>query len=311
MNRGRRVDIGASGDGEPLRQVAVGVRPGDEGPVAALLESECGSPPVTFTDLTTGECTVSAYLPLSRAQAAPMRSRLQGRLKALCAGGEVTGPVTVRMRRVPARDWSESWKRHFKPIAIGQLLLVLPTWSRRRPRSGQVRVLLDPGLSFGTGQHATTRYCLERIVALRRPDRLQSLWDVGTGSGLLAIAAARLGYGPVGALDHDPAAVRIAGENCRLNGVADRIVPEVADLTRLPRRPDRRYDVVCANLMADLLVSERARLVARLKSGGALVVAGILREQFPSVERALEGSGLRRCGARTEGEWRSGWFRAP
>jgi len=296
---------------ESLRQIAVTVRPAAEEEVAALLEEEFGQAAVSHTDLATGWCTVSVYWGLPLAEVPATRALLREALRDLAAGGLQLGPARVGIRKVAARDWSESWKRHFRPIEIGRSLLVRPTWSRRRTRPGQAEVLLDPGLSFGTGQHPTTRYCLERIVALRRPGESQALLDAGTGSGLLAIAAAKVGYSPVAAFDHDPEAVRIARENCRLNGMEDRVCPVQADLTRLPRRPAERYAVICANLISDLLVAERERLVARLAPGGALVVAGILAAQFPEVEWAMAALGLRRRGARTEGEWRSGWFRAP
>ena len=139
------------------------------------------------------------------------------------------------MRR---EDWAESWKRHFKPIEIGDALLVKPSWSKRRPRKNQAVVILDPGLSFGTGQHPTTAFCLREIVRLKlakergrlarefktrhhadEPSALQSFLDIGTGSGILAIAAAKLGYQPVHAFDFDAEAVRIARANARANRV--------------------------------------------------------------------------------------------
>lgn len=296
---------------EALREIAVTVLPVAEDEVAALLQEEFGHAPAIHTDLATGWSTVSVFWGLPLAEIPSTRALLREGLRDLAFEGLDLGPARIRIRKVAARDWSESWKRHFRPIEIGRSLLVRPTWSRRRVRAGQAEVLLDPGLSFGTGQHPTTRYCLEQIVALRRPGEAQSLLDAGTGSGLLAIAAAKLGYGPVAAFDYDPESVRIARENCRLNGVSRQVEPFQADLTRLPRRSKERHPVVCANLISDLLIAERERLTARVAPGGALVVAGILASQFPEVERALAALGLKRGGARTEGEWRSGWFRAP
>ncbi|HRI14816.1 MAG TPA: 50S ribosomal protein L11 methyltransferase, partial [Verrucomicrobiota bacterium] len=164
--------------------------------------------------------------------------------------------------------------------------------------------------SFGTGQHATTRFCLEQLVMLRRSDSVQSLLDAGTGSGTLAISAAKPGYTLVEAFDFDAAAVRTATENCALNGL-NSVNLKRLDLTRLPRRSRVKFDVVCANLLADLLVAERRRLRARIKPGGAIILAGILATQFQDVERAFAEIGFRRLQARTEKEWRSGLFRAP
>ena len=137
---------------------------------------------------------------------------------------------------------------------------------------------------------------LERIVHLRRKGKPQSLLDAGSGSGILAIAGAKLGYSPVEAFDYDPEAVRISKANCRLNGVESVVQPVEADLTKMPRRSRERFDVICANLICDLLIAEHRRLLARLKPRGSLVVAGILETQFPEVERALTASGLRRRG---------------
>ena len=127
----------------------------------------------------------------------------------------------MRLNKVPPEDWAESWKRHFKPIEIGGDLLILPSWSKRKPKTGQAVVVLDPGLSFGTGQHATTSFCLNEIVKLRRSSKASelSLLDGGTGSGILAIAAAKLGYKPVEAFDFDPVSVRVARANATSNGV--------------------------------------------------------------------------------------------
>ncbi|MBL9171959.1 MAG: 50S ribosomal protein L11 methyltransferase [Verrucomicrobiales bacterium] len=296
---------------ELLRQISITVAPEAEEDVAELLREEFGQPPSSHLDLATGLCTVSVYWGLPASEIPAARASLREGLKDLVLGGLDIRPGRIGIRKVPPRDWSESWKRHFRPIEVGRTLLVQPTWSRRKPKAGQALVLLDPGLSFGTGQHATTRYCLERITQLRRPGSPQSMLDAGSGSGILAIAAAKLGYSPVAAFDYDAEAVRISRTNCRLNGVEGQVQPELKDLTKMPRKTGERFDVVCANLICDLLVAEHGRLLARLKPRGSLVVAGILESQFPEVERALTASGLRKRGARTEGEWRSGWFEAP
>jgi ribosomal protein L11 methyltransferase len=211
------------------------------------------------------------------------------------------------------KDWrgskvSESWKRHFHPLAIGRSLLVKPSWSKTRPAKNQAVVVLDPGLSFGTGQHPTTSFCLRQIVRNRKPGAAQSFLDIGTGSGILAIAAAKLGYAPVHAFDFDPKSVRVARENARKNRVENKIRLTRGDVTRLPLRPARQYDLICANLISNLLISERWRIVNRLKPGGTLVLAGILAAEFGEVERAFAGLKLRRVAGRTENEWRSGAF---
>jgi ribosomal protein L11 methyltransferase len=203
-------------------------------------------------------------------------------------------------------NWAESWKRHFKPIEIGSKLLIKPTWSKRRPRANQAVVVLDPGLSFGTGQHPTTRFCLEQIVSFRRAEQRQAFLDIGTGSGILAIAAAKLGYLPVHGFDLDAAAVRIARANAAKNGVSRKIRLVKKDVS--DQKPSGKYDLICANLLADLLLTERKRIVGLLKPEGRLVLAGILKLQFHDVQGAYECAGLRLVASRGEDEWKSGAF---
>ena len=168
--------------------------------------------------------------------------------------------------------------------------------------------MLDPGLSFGTGQHPTTRFCLEQLVAARRNEQEQCFLDMGTGSGILAISATKMGYRPVEAFDFDPDAIRIARGNASKNQVSRRVRFTTQDLSRLPLKPARRSDVICANLITDLLLAERPRVLTRLAPGGTLVLAGILRSQFAAVRRAYESAGLKLKERRTENEWESGAF---
>ena len=205
----------------------------------------------------------------------------------MARGGLDIGPGSISLTRISQRDWAESWKLHFKPLVIGSVLLLKPSWSRRRPRRGQAVVILDPGLSFGTGRHPTTAFCLRELVARRPRADARSCLDIGTGSGILAIAAAKLGYGPVDALDCDPESIRIARANARRNGVSARIRFLRQDLTGLPRRSARKYSVICANLVIEPALAERERILARLHPDGALIVAGILKSEFGQVQNCL------------------------
>lgn len=272
------------------------------------LERITGITPGIHTDVQTGAVTVSAFLELPDARVPQLRRDVREEVSGLKASGIDPAPAGISIRKVPARDWAESWKRHFKPVSIGRKLLVKPTWNRKKPAPGQALVLLDPGLSFGTGQHATTRFCLQELVDVRDADRPQSLLDAGMGSGILALAGVALGFGPVEGFDFDPDCVRTAGENAALNGMTDKVTFEHADVTRLPKRPKRRFDVVCANLMADLLVLVAPVLVNRVAPGGRLILAGILTTQFPAVEEAFAKLGWRRLHDCVEREWKSGSF---
>jgi len=135
-----------------------------------------------------------------------------------------------------------------------------------------------------------------------------SFLDMGTGSGILAIAAAKLGCQPVEAFDYDPESVRVARENARRNRVEPRILLKRADLTKLPRRAGRQFDLVCANLISNLLMAEREKIVSRVAAGGTLVLAGILATEFPQVCRSFEAMGMKLVRQRMEREWASGAF---
>lgn len=292
-----------------LRSISITTSLSAEDTVGVLLELEQGQTPSSYADALTRLSTVSVYGEIETRDVAGIKRRLREGLQVLAADGIDVAPARIQVKKVPAHDWSESWKRHFKPLDLGPRLLVKPTWSRRVPKKTQALVVLDPGLSFGTGQHATTRFCLEQLVALRDPQSSsQSMLDVGTGSGILAIAAVKLGYQPVNAFDFDADCVRVANENTELNGVAAVLIVTHDDITQVPKKPKQRYSVVCANLIYDLLIAERDRLLARVAPGGSLVLAGILETQFGVVRKAFEAAGWKLVVATTDKEWRSGTF---
>lgn len=291
-----------------LRCVSVTVNPATEEAISELLARVFGVATAVFTDLEAGISRAQVYVTISASELMARKGELKAGLKLITAAGLDTAEAAIRSRRLKPQDWTESWKRHFKPLAIGDQLLIKPSWSKRRPRAGAQVIILDPGLSFGTGQHPTTRYCLEQLARARRKDTPQSFLDMGTGTGILAIAADKLGYHPVEAFDFDHAAVRIARENAKLNK-SGKIRLTCRDLTCLAPTTQKKFDVICANLTHDLLTTERARILNRLKRGGTLILAGILNEQFAAVERVFLHEGLHRKGRRTEGEWTSGIFR--
>jgi ribosomal protein L11 methyltransferase len=203
-------------------------------------------------------------------------------------------------------DWKESWKRHFKPMSVGDALLIKPSWSKKHATKSQKVIVLDPGLSFGTGQHATTSYCLNEIVHLRNTKTSQSFLDIGTGSGILAIAAAKMGYSPIYAIDYDPDAIRIAKQNAKRNRVDHKIHFEHRDLTQIKIRHFPRCDLIAANLIYDMLCTEAKRITSWLKPGANLILAGILREQFLQVRKSYERFGLKLSRSKMHNEWHSG-----
>lgn len=291
-----------------LWEISVVIDPEVEEAVTELAQSVFRLLPSVYQDAESGATTVAVYWPETARPGRRALKALVAGLKEIEQCGLAIGPGVVTVRKLRPQDWAESWKRHFKPIQIGRALLIKPSWSQRRGRKGQAVVVLDPGLSFGTGQHPTTEFCLKQLVAARRPGQAQSFLDIGTGSGILAIAAAKLGYRPVRAIDFDRAAVRVARENARRNRVLNMITVVHADLTRLPVDSRVKYDLVCANLTADLLLSARDRILKRLGPRGRLVLAGILQTQFAPVTCSYRAAGLRLLSAEASQEWKSGLF---
>jgi len=226
---------------------------------------------------------VRLYLPEDGATPALRRSlRLALRFLPL------SGPLRWRRpRRLRDEDWQRAWQRHLRARRIGRLLL-RPPWDGTRARASDLVIEIEPGLAFGSGEHPTTALCLEAISRLVRGG--ERVLDLGTGSGILAIAAARLGAARVLALDIDPQAARSARDNARRNGVQE--VVEVQEGTLTPELAEG-FDLVCANI--DGLTLERlAPLLARaLAPGGRLLLSGFLTETAPALAQAFEALGLR------------------
>jgi ribosomal protein L11 methyltransferase len=289
-----------------LTKVSISIHAEAEDAVSALMETIFGQTPSIYTDARTGRTQASLYL--DEPPGATQRNKLSLALRNLKSDRVDVGPGRITVASVPREDWAESWKKHFKPIAVGDALLIKPSWSKLRPKKGQAVVVIDPGLSFGTGQHATTSFCLHQLVACRAPKTKQAFLDIGTGSGILAIAAAKLGYDTIDAFDFDPESIRVARENASHNDAADEVHLSRKDLTKMPQQSARRYDVICANLIYDLLIQEADRICNRLKPQGQLVLAGILKTQFSRVRKAYESRGFKLRASKVEREWQSGRF---
>jgi ribosomal protein L11 methyltransferase len=302
---------------KPLWRISVVTTTEAEDAVGELLASVLGLAAVAYFDLERQTSHVSVFVEQGKFSPIAARREIAAGLERIKSFGLNIGAGKIEIVRVKHEDWAESWKKHFKPIEIRirgnrrpQLpsLLVKPSWSKKRTAKNQAVVILDPGLSFGTGQHPTTSFCLHEIVRCLKSGDLSSFLDIGTGSGILAIAAVKLGYSPVQAFDFDPESVRVAKENARKNRVAERLKVTRGDITNLPLRPARQFDLICANLISTLLIAERRRIVNRLKRGGTLVLAGILAAEFAEVERAFNDLNLKLHSSRVQNEWCSGSF---
>ncbi len=213
--------------------------------------------------------------------------------------GERVGVVKERLRellgsspeititQIREEDWAEAWKAYFKPELIGQIV-IKPSWETYQPQGPEIVVELDPGMAFGTGTHPTTRMCVLLLQELVR-DSTRML-DIGTGSGILAVTAAKLGANPILASDIDPMAVRIALENARLNGVEAQIQAVEGNLLALPI--DEPFELVVANIIANAILEIIPGVPRVLRTGGRFLASGIIEERFPEVEETLNRSGF-------------------
>lgn len=228
-------------------------------------------------------------------------AKITGFLARLPANPPLAPPQVALMGE---EDWANSWKAHFKPLAIGQRLMITPSWEAGQQEEGRAVIVLDPGMAFGTGGHETTRLCLECVEALLVPPpenlAIIKILDLGTGSGILAIAAAKLGAMKIDAVDIDPQAVTVAVENCTLNNVADRINCSSTPLEQL----GDGYQIILANILAEELVRMAPEIVSRMATGGSLILSGILAEREELVRNGFDPFPLSFEASLAAGEWR-------
>ena len=240
--------------------------------------------------------TVKAYLPLDhttdhrRAQI-DVGVRLVGYLAPLSE---------LRERIVTQDEWQNSWKDFFDVLRVGSRIVVCPTWRDHSPRVGDVVVRLDPGMAFGTGHHPTTRMCLESIERILTPG--DAVLDMGCGSGILSIAAAKLGAGRVVGLEIDANAVGVGRANVDLNGVR-RTVDIVQGTLPSPKAPSGSFDLVTANISARVIEDLAAHLVHSLAPGGTLLASGIIDKHVPNVVGSLESCGATVDEQLVDGDW--------
>lgn len=237
------------------------------------------------------------YLPADDRFEASINS-LRAGLAAMTAFGLDPAPAEITLTFVDDDDWASAWRDHYKPIKITDRLTIAPTWSEYEAAAGELVIRLDPGMAFGTGGHPTTRICLRALESLIHGG--ETVADVGTGSGVLAIGAALLGATRVDASDADPVAVKVALSNveeCGLSGVitvreADRLAGAGGD-----------YDIVVANILPNVVRSLAPAAFRALKDGGAYLVSGLTLPHEPDVVEALEDAGFTMAGRWEEEQW--------
>lgn len=240
---------------------------------------------------------VTCYLPVDdRLEKTLLEVR--ARLKALPGFGLEIGKGEVSVRYAADDDWSEAWKQFFHVVRVGKRIVIKPTWEEFSPSRSDLLIELDPGMAFGTGNHATTRLCLQALESCLSRGAL--VVDFGTGSGILAIAAARLGAKLVIAFDSDPLAVTAARANVQQNDLEETIEVHQADSLDFINAP---VDIITANLIADAVAGNARPMASLLREGGILIASGIITEKSAEVQEALQGAGLEVAEVVTEGEW--------
>jgi ribosomal protein L11 methyltransferase len=260
---------------------------------------EQGAVGVVEETLLAGPARLRAFFPVGAGTDA-LAVRVDAYLAGLRALGHAAGP-RARVTPVADADWASAWREHFRPVPVGRSLLITPPWEP--PPAGERIVLaIEPGRAFGTGHHGTTATCLELLESLIAAEHPARALDLGTGSGILAIAAARLGVGEVLACDSDPDAVTAADANAVRNGVGTRVRAIVEDVATLTSPP---APLVLANLLAAAHRTFAARYTALVAPGGALVAGGLLDAEAHEIAEVLAAHGFRREASRSLEGWTS------
>jgi ribosomal protein L11 methyltransferase len=212
-------------------------------------------------------------------------------------------PGTVRTRWLREEDWAEAWKAFFPVLRVSRRLVICPAWLSYRVRPSEAVIRLDPGMAFGTGQHPTTLMCLRALEETVQPGA--RVLDLGAGSGVLALAAARLGAASVLALDTDPLAVRAARDNVRLNGLEAIVRVEEGTLDPSTALRTGPFDVIAANISPSAIVELAGAMAAALESGGVLIAGGFSEARAAEVAAALTAAGVVVERTLSDGEWRT------
>jgi ribosomal protein L11 methyltransferase len=225
-----------------------------------------------------------------RAELAAFQHRWSGLLPGLAA-------ARIRLEQLDEQDWAHNWRTHFAPVRVGRFY-VHPGWE---PAAADAPwpLQIDPGLAFGTGMHPTTRLCLQALEARLGSGPLDSVLDVGCGSGILALAAARAGVERVVAVDDDPIACRVTADNARRNGLSGRLAVALGG----PERAAGAFELVLANILSGALMAMAAALLERLAAGGELVLSGVLAEEQPQLAAHFAAAGCRPLAVEREGDW--------
>lgn len=241
--------------------------------------------------------TVSAYY----ADDEKLQDRLKQIESELAAVEERIGSFrfgNIRFRSLSEKDWANEWKQYFHVTHVGESLVIKPSWEEYTPKDGEHVIKIDPGMAFGTGTHHTTNMCMARLEKVLPANA--EVFDVGTGSGILAIAAALLGAKSIKAVDIDAVAVRVARENIADNGLEDKIEVKEGDLLR---GTEGQADVIIANIIADIIIMLLKDIPGKLKDDGIFLASGIISDRRADVEAAAAEVGMKVDHVDEKGGW--------
>ncbi|MGN7414191.1 MULTISPECIES: 50S ribosomal protein L11 methyltransferase [unclassified Paenibacillus] len=262
---------------------------------------------VPLNDIPEGFAVIKGYFSEGTDMVA-LQSEVNPRIEELPEFGIDTGEVRYETRTVDENDWATAWKQYFKPVRVSERLTIKPTWEEYTPESPDEKIIeLDPGMAFGTGTHPTTSLCLRTLETVIQGG--EEVIDVGTGSGILAIGAIKLGAKHVLALDLDPVAVISARENVELNGLEQQITVKESDLLSVLGSQDPALGVqlpvkvVVANILAEIILLFVDDVYNALESGGTYIVSGIWKNKEQVVHDALVASGFEVSAIHRDEDW--------
>lgn len=241
--------------------------------------------------------TIKAYLTID-GELEDKIGRFEARVEELASCGIDKGKGIITWQEIKEEDWENSWKEYFHATKIGERIVIKPSWEDYTPQEGEVILELDPGMAFGTGTHHTTSMCLRLLEGMVREG--QEIFDIGTGSGVLSIAAAKLGAKKILAVDYDALAVRIAKENIAVNHTEDVIAVRQGDLFK---GIEGEADLVIANIIADIIIRLLPDAPAHLKQNGRMIASGIIQDRIDDVVGKVEEVGMIVEHIERSGDW--------
>lgn len=245
------------------------------------------------------ESSVSAYFSEAEAELEKKIQGIKDKVQQLPEFGLDIGSGKIEIKEIDQIDWETSWKQYFKPVHITDRIVVKPQWEEYLPQEDELIIHIDPGMAFGTGTHETTSMCIKAIEKNLEPG--YSILDIGTGSGILSIAAVLLGAKEATGVDLDPVAVEVANENIEINGLSDKITILHRDLLTLI---EGQFDIVVANIIADaILILLDSDVKSFVKDNGLFICSGIIQEKEDLVVEKLKGKGFEIKEINRDGEW--------